>query len=213
MEVPVSVIGRINPLLILLLLPFAGVFAQNRPAFADYYKYTDSKGTICITNNPKAVPSRYRSTMKVIREDRPASINAGGQLQAPSARVPAVQEQSSSVSERLAAPTVRSQSRFGKLVTHFPWLEPLIAIGSVVATVLFLIKLRAMVSSPQLAKPIALALFLGVFIFVFKIYVDHFITSYSTIRTKILGISSKTSTSNVPESAAKTPGSVGSPAR
>ncbi len=208
MEVTVSVIGRINPFSILLLLTIAGVFAQNRPAFADYYKYTDNKGTICITNDPKAVPGRYRSTMKVIREEKPAD----GQLQTPTGRIPAVQEQSSSVRERLAAPTVRTQSRFGKLVTSFPWLEPLIAIGSVVATFLFLIKLRAMVSSPQLAKPIALVLFLGVFVFVFKIYVDHLVTGHTTFRTKILGISSKTSASNVLESAAKTPGSLETPA-
>ncbi len=203
------VIGRINLFLILLLLTISGVFAQNRPAFADYYKYTDNKGTICITNDPKAVPGRYRSTMKVIREEKPA----GGQLQTPAGRVSAVQEQSSSVRERLAAPAVRTQSRFDKLVTRSPWLEPLIAIGSVIATFLFLIKFRAMVTSPQLAKPIALVLFLGVFVFVLKVYACHLAAGYSTIRTKILGISSKTSARDVPGPMAKAPGPAENPAK
>jgi len=50
----------------MVFLSGAGVFGHTSSACADYYRYKNNKGIICITNNLNSIPPKYRSTMKVI---------------------------------------------------------------------------------------------------------------------------------------------------
>lgn len=42
-------------------------------AYADMYKYVDDTGSVVITNSIESVPKKYRTSMKVIKEEIPLS--------------------------------------------------------------------------------------------------------------------------------------------
>jgi len=48
--------------LFLLVLPLPGI------VYADFYKYSDEKGTIHITNDAKKIPEKFRSHVEIIKE-------------------------------------------------------------------------------------------------------------------------------------------------
>lgn len=42
-------------------------------SFATIYKYTDKKGTVCLTDNEKTIPKQYRDKVVVIKEEEISS--------------------------------------------------------------------------------------------------------------------------------------------
>ena len=178
---------RFYPVMMLFLVLLAAMFALNPAARADYYKYTDSKGVICITNDPKAVPHKYTATMKVIHEDKAGRTNSGNRAQVQ------VQQAVSSATQGVAPaslvtpspPPSAPGSRFGQISAQFPWITPLVAFGSVIVTFFVLIKLKTLISSPQTVKLTCLALLLGSFVITCKFYVDHLISGFFTAKTGI----------------------------
>ncbi len=55
---------KITILLLFLFLSIPG------NVFADFYRYTDDKGVVCITNNLSNVPEKYRAKVIVIKEEK-----------------------------------------------------------------------------------------------------------------------------------------------
>jgi hypothetical protein len=69
----------IDPLVVALLTMLSGisVFWQISLSCAEINRYTDKKGIICITDDLHAIPHKYRSTMKVVGEDKVGSAGKG----------------------------------------------------------------------------------------------------------------------------------------
>ena len=189
----------------LAFLSGVGVFGHTLPACADYYKYRDNKGIICITNNLNAVPPRYRSTMKVIREDKPGRLDRGNQAQTTPGVSPVVREQAATGHDQPAATSSQSDSPFTQLLARFPLIKMLIIIAGIVAASIIIVKLTSMIPSPQLARLINIVFFLGLFVFAYKLYADNLVGNYFTIKTKVLGIFTRANVRAAPEAETKPP--------
>jgi len=170
---------KMLPFVLFCLLCLAS-FATAPAALADYYKYTDSRGGISITNNLDSVPAKYRSTMKVVRESPQKDAGAGNQLQQPQPEPEAAAPEQTGAAAPAEAPT----GKFAELSARFPWFKPLVYVGIFLATFVVMIKVTALLPSPLLAKVIYLAFFLGVFVFLYKAYVAHVVESTAKIKEK-----------------------------
>jgi len=190
-------------LAMLAFLSGVGVFGHTPPACADYYKYRDNKGIICITNNLNAIPPQYRSTMKVIREDKPGRLDRGNQARTAPEVSPVVREPAAAGHDRPTATSSQSDSPFAQLLARFPLIKMLIMIAGIVAVSIIIVKLTSMIPSPQLARLINIVFFLGLFVFAYKLYADNLVGNYFTIKSKILGIFTRANVREAPEAQAK----------
>jgi hypothetical protein len=169
-----------------------------RSAHADYYKYTDKTGAICITNTLDSVAPKYRAAMKVVREATLEKKDRATRIKTPLRDAPAP-EAPAAVEERKQEASAAPTSTFGRLSARFPWFKPVIAVCAILCTFLVVWKLSAILPSALFARLIYLAFFLGVFVFVFKSYADHLSNSYFTVKTKFIALFEKTNRREVPD--------------
>jgi hypothetical protein len=169
-----------------------------RSAYADYYKYTDKTGAVCITNTPDSVPPKYRATMKVIREETLEKKDRGSRIETPRRVAPAPASPGAAEERKQAAPAAPA-STFGRLSARFSWFKPVIVVCAILCTFLVVRKLSATLPSALFARLIYLAFFLGVFVFVFKSYADHLSNSYFTVKTKFIALFEKANRREVPD--------------
>jgi hypothetical protein len=151
------------------------------------YQYTDSRGTICMTNRLENVPPTKRKGVKVIREEsRPQSpigetTRNGHQGTDADNPMPATADKAAAMAA--TTPAVASSSP--------PW-QKFVAAGIGVALLLVgICRLTRTLSSPQLAKVIYVAFFLGIFVFSYKLYADHLVNGYFAIKGKFLSLFAK----------------------
>lgn len=172
---------------VVLLLPCLLFFAAPPEVLADYYKYKDSKGAVCITNKLESVPPKYRAAMQVVRDQTLAKEDPAGQKeQAPAQAVfqePPVQK----TGPESVAPA-QATSRFAKLAARYPWFKPLAIVGGVCIGFAMVMKLAALLPSAQFSRLLYLAFFVGVFVFAYKSYADHVAGSYLNIKQKVLAM-------------------------
>lgn len=188
-------------LITLLCLLLSAMFAPVPDAFADYYKYTDSRGVVNMTNKLESVPVKYRSTMKVVREEAPRKDPAAGQPQQP-ASAPA--EIAASEQAPAAASEQASDGKFAQLSARFVWFKPLVYAAAVLALFIAITKVTSLLPSPQLAKAIYLAFFLGVFVFLYKSYATHVVESSLKIKEKAVSMMKKSNVREQPEVSGET---------
>ena len=180
-----------KPARLLLVSTLVALLWPHCRANADYYTYTDRNGVACMTNDRNAVPARFRRTMKVVREEKPAPKESGAPAQqlkpvpatpTPTAAPPSQpdQQQTAATEETRREPSLRFW------YSRFPWLKPLLLVLGASAALLLLTRLVALLPSPQMARVIYLAFFLGVFVFAYKLYADHLVTGYFSAKNRIL---------------------------
>jgi hypothetical protein len=184
---------------VLVFLSGVGIFGQTPLACADYYRYTDNKGIICITNNLDAIPPKYRSTMKVIREDKPGRLERGSQTLTPPSNTSEALEQAAASHDSQAVTPSQSDSRFMQFMARFPLIKLLIIIAGIITVSFIILKLTSLIPSPQLARLINIVFFLGLFVFTYKLYSDYLVGNYFTVKTKILEIFNKDKVREAPE--------------
>ena len=185
------------PILLLCLFVSAD-FAAVPEALADYYKYTDSQGMISITNKLDSVPARYRSTMKVVREEPKKAAGAGKEAQQPERYEPEVVE--ATASEQAAALPVQAPAgKFAELSARFVWFKPLAYLAGFIALFVAIVKVTSLLPSPLLSKMIYLGFFLGVFVFVYQAYVAHVVESSLKIKENAAAMMKKSTVRELPE--------------
>jgi hypothetical protein len=154
------------------------------PAAADLYQYTDNRGTVCMTNDLGKVPPAKRKGVKVISEDpKPRSPAASKES---TESIPSNQEQSTA-----ALPTSTLPEPSHSSPPRLPWVK--MAIGGLGALILlFLVsRLTRSLSSPQFAKVIYVAFFLGTFVFGYTLYANHLVNGYFAIKGKFISLFAK----------------------
>lgn len=171
---------------ILFCLLCLGSFLAVSDALADYYKYTDSHGVVSITNKLESVPAKYRSTMKVIKEDAPAKKEPGAQRQE-EAVAPEQAPQPSA-----EAPAPGTYGKFEELSGRFPWFKPLIYLAVIVALFTAVTKITTLISSRLLSKVIYIVFSLSVFLFLFKTYSAHVVESSQKLKQDAVSAVKKT---------------------
>lgn len=175
---------------IALLFVFAVV--RQLPARADYYAYTDASGAPVITNRLETVPRKYRAGMRVVKEDKPAAAKTGGQpvtnrpVAVPVTPQPVVREEPAAAPVPPAPPA--QTGRMGDPARRHPWLKPVGVVAGLLVGFLAVVRIAGHLSSPQLARVIYLAFFLGVFVFAYKSYAESLVGGYFTIKTKIVSM-------------------------
>ena len=149
--------------------------------FADYYKYTDSKGVVTITNKLDSVPQKYRAKMTVVREapKKEAAVPAPE----PSAQGAALEPQHEDV-----AASQESAGMFALLSSRFPWFKPLAYVVGIAALFLAVTKVAALLPSPMLSRAIYISFFLGVMVFLYKSYVENVARSTAKIKDSAVAI-------------------------
>ena len=182
------------------LVSLMGVGVFSGAACADYYKYTDGRGVVCITNSLGTVPPKYRATMKVIREETLANKDKGSRTEDPreASVLPEAAPQAVVPNNALSGePT----SFMGRLFARFPWSRPLCAVFGALMAFFFVRKLSSHISSALLGRVIYLAFFVGVFVFAYKAYADHVTNSYFSIKNKVLVMFEKSNRREMPDPA------------
>jgi hypothetical protein len=151
--------------LLFMLCTLTAAFAPN--AFADFYQYTDGGGAVNITNKLDAVPRRYRSTMKVVRED-PARKKAAHSEPAPP-EVVSIEPASQSVAPANLA------GRLDELGSRFPWFKPLLYLFAILAVFTLITKVTTLIPSRLFGRLIYLAFTVGVLFLLYKSYAEHLV--------------------------------------
>jgi len=167
------------------LVSMMGVGGLSGAACADYYKYTDGRGVVCITNSLGTVPPKYRATMKVIREETLAKKDKGAVKEA-SREASVLPEGAPQAAAPNNALSGEPTSFMGRMFARFPWSRPLCVVFAILMAFFLVRKLSSQVSSALLGRVIYLAFFLGIFVFAYKAYADHVTNSYFSIKNKIL---------------------------
>ena len=166
-------------------------------ALADYYKYTDGRGVVNITNKLESVPAKYRSNMKVVREAPKPEPAAGIQAQqAQPEAAPAAAAEQESVQPAAQAPA----GKFAELSARFPWFRPLVYLAVIVLLTAVVFKVSSLLPSPLLSKAICIAFFLGVFVFLYKAYVTHMVESTVKIKENATNMMKKSMVREQPQS-------------
>jgi len=172
-------------------------------ARADFYKYRDGSGAVCITNDPNTIPPKYRASMKVVRDEALEKKETDTRKLAPRKTPPVARENAAAGLEQ--APAAEPPSRFASLAARFPWFKPLVIVAAIGALFLLVVKITTLLPSPLLARLIYLAFFLGVSVFGYKMYAESMLNSYQTIRTKVLAMFTKANERQAPETGDKAP--------
>ena len=180
-----------------MMLFFCATLGVVPAALADYYKYTDASGVVNISNKLESVPQKYRSHAKIIKDDTLSKQDPGARKQQ---QAEPVQEESSMPKEAAApAPTLAPQGKIAQLSARFIWFKPLLYVGAIVAAFLVVLKLASMVPSPQLSKLIYLSFFIGVFVFLYKAYVEHVVADSLAVKEKAVTMMKKSSVRELPD--------------
>lgn len=179
-----------HTILICFTLLFALAVVRPMQVRGDYYAYTDANGTPVITNKLETVPRQYRGRMRVVKEEKPASVRKDGgavtnkPAAVPAASQPVVREEPAAAPEPPAPPA--PARRMAGYVGRVPWLKPLGIGAGLLAGFLVVARLASHLSSPQLARVIYLAFFLGVFVFAYKSYAESMVQRYFAVKTRII---------------------------
>jgi Flp pilus assembly protein TadB len=147
-----------------------------------------------MTNNLQSVPKKYRSSMKVIKEESLNKRDAAQQKPQQQAAPATV----SAPAEKVAEEPPKPQTRFDQLSARFPWLKPLLIISALLGSCFVVVKLTSFLPSQMLARVICLAFFLGIFVFTYKAYADYMVKSYTDIKEKMLQMFKKSNVREAP---------------
>ncbi|GFO56006.1 hypothetical protein GMSM_30130 [Geomonas sp. Red276] len=138
-----------------LLLAFAAT------SFADLYKYTDARGVVVITDKMESVPARFRSSVKMVRDAKPAP-----------AAEPVAAAGVDQGAQPAAAPSPAAETatggKFAELCSRFPWLKPVLWIAAIAAGFVCLTKIVSLLPSPLLGRALYLAFTLGVLLLLYR---------------------------------------------
>ena len=181
---------RLLQMMLLLCLTAGSVPA----ALADYYTYTDSSGSVNMTNKLDSVPQKYRSRVKVIKDETLSKKDTGARRQQPEP----VQEESSMPKEAAAPAPAAPQGKIAELSARHVWFKPLLYVAGILAGLLVVIKVAAIVPSPQLSKLIYISFFLGVFVILYKAYVEHVVADSLAVKEKTIKMMQKANARGLP---------------
>jgi hypothetical protein len=193
---------KVLPSILCLFIAALFLLGGNRIARADYYRYTDSTGAVCMTNTLDSVPRKYRASMKVIREealDRKDQANRGLLPHAAPALSPAPQEAVTTPQENGSAAPGEKASVLSRLTGGAPWKKALLIVGVIVVLFVIVKKLTDLLPSAQLARVICIAFFLGTFVFLYKAYAEHLTNSFTTIKSRMIAMFEKSNRREAPE--------------
>ncbi len=177
---------------VLVLVAVFGV-AMVGMARADYYRYTDRSGAVVLTNDLGSVPKAYRKKMKVIRDEALEAKDPAPKKH--SAAEEAIKEEQQ---DEQAAAAAATASRSDKLFARFPWAKPLAIVAGVIAVLFVGRRLVAAIPFPQLARVINIALFLGVFVFVYTVYARYLVDEYFSVKDKVIAMFKKANQRELP---------------
>jgi hypothetical protein len=152
-------------------------------ARANMYQYTDKNGTVCMTNSLDSVPRAERKSVKIISEDPkpkppgPVVTDRGNTVTPAQADVQAI------IADKKPHPPT-------PVGTSIP-VKPIgVAVG-VIGFLFVVARLTRSLSSPQLAKVIYIAFFLGTFTLGYKLYADHLANGFVGIKQKMITMFAK----------------------
>lgn len=134
-------------------------------ALADYYRYTDSRGVINMTNKLDSVPAKYRSKVTVIPESAPAK----SEVQQPE---PAAEEKAPSSQPAQNVPVLE----------RYPWLKVLAYLALMTGALWAIARACRLLPSRALGKLLCTVLSLGLLLFLFNSYSDHAVSIFHKLK-------------------------------
>lgn len=159
-----------------------------RTAFADYFRYTDSSGTVCLTNDLKSIPERYRKKAVLVSRDAPKAEQAKPAVSQP----PADQATEEAVSQPRAPEGFRE--RAAALFTKERMMTALKIVGAimlVVAAYTGIGMLAAYLGCRQIGTVVRIVFTLGVLVYGFVMYADRMSAAFSRVKGEVTSIQQK----------------------
>jgi hypothetical protein len=179
-----------------LMLIFCVMLGSAALALADYYKYTDASGAVTMTNKLDTVPQKYRSRVKVIREETLSKQDPGARKHQ---QAEPVQEEASAPKAAAApASAPAPQGKIGELSARYVWFKPLLYLGGFIVALMVVIKLASVVPSAALSKLIYLSFFLGVGVFLYQAYIAHVVEESIAVKEKAVNSLQKANMQGLP---------------
>lgn len=171
--------GRL--ILFLFSFLFAALNILPSLAEADIYSYTDKGGTVVMTNDRDAIPAKQRKNVKVTPEEKkPGGMNT-------QQRNITSKESAELITEQAPARKGAEGGQTGPV----PWIKIIGSLLGAFVILMLLLRVVRSLASPQLARIIMVALFLGTFVTGYKLYADHLVGSYFSIKGKFLKLYAK----------------------
>lgn len=162
-------------------------------AQADYYQYTDAGGAVNITNQLESVPKKYRTKVKVIKDEELTRKDAGARKQQA-----APEQETAAPAEAVAPAPAAPQGKIAELSARFPWFKPLLYLAGVFAAFLVVLKVASAVSSALFSRLIYLCFFLGVFVLLYKAYTEHLVADTMAVKEKAVNMMKKATVREAP---------------
>jgi len=171
--------------LLLSLLTFA---LSAGPVCADYYRFTDERGSLCFVDDIKKIPEHCRASATLIREAKPVPPPA--EVPDPYLSRPPSHDGAPFITPAPATaliPTATSTTESGP--RQWGWLALCLAAAG--ASMVLLYKLLKTLQSRQLARVILFVATMGILIFGYKLYVDQMVSNYFAVKSKVLQLMGK----------------------
>jgi pyruvate/2-oxoglutarate dehydrogenase complex dihydrolipoamide acyltransferase (E2) component len=149
-------------------------------AHAELYKYTDAHGVVNMTNNVKAVPTKYRSTMQVVHEEKKEQPAQQAQ-----------QSEEAATEAAAPAPAPAPASTFATLSERYVWFKPLLFVAAALVGFLCLIKATSLIPSRLVGRLVLVAFAAGVFAFLYKEYSESLLEKTRKLKGETAAIASK----------------------
>ena len=159
-----------------------------RTASADYYRYTDSSGTVCLTNNLKSIPERYRKKAVLVSKDAPKV-----EQPKPAVSQPSADQAAGAAVSQPQAPTgfrERAAAMFTKerMMTA---LKIVVAIVLVVSAYTGIGMLATYLGCRQIGTLVRIVFTLGVLVYGFVMYADRMAAAFSKVKGEVTSAQQK----------------------
>lgn len=166
-----------------VLLCFIATLDITSAAYADIYKYTDDSNAVCITNNLDSVPKKFRSSVKVIREDvLPVQQKLLPEVQQRTTDPPPAKTQLLSQSEP------QKENHPVAAETREKYLNTGLVLAGIVGGYFLLSRLSGSLGFPKIGVIAFLFLVLIGGVYLYNLYLKEMSAAFSDLRKDALGM-------------------------
>lgn len=152
-------------------------------AYADIYKYTDDSNAVCITNNLDSVPKKFRSSVKITKEDvLPSQQKLLPEVQQRTTDPPPANTHLMTQSEPQKENHAVSAEKQGK------YINTALVLAGIVAGYFILKRLTGSLGFPRMGMIAFLFLVLTGGVYLYNLYLKEMSAVFSDLRKNALGM-------------------------
>lgn len=151
--------------------------------YADIFKYTDDSNAVCITNNLDSVPKKFRSSVKITKEDvLPSQQKLLPEVQQRTTDPPPASTQLQPQSEP------QKESRDMSAEARKKYMKTGLVLTGIVAGYFILTWLTGSLGFPRIGMSAFLLIVLAGGVYLYNLYIKEMSATFSNLRKDALGM-------------------------